>query len=441
MKRYNELYTPNTPHLKGIITQNGTFDIYDAVSRCTRCGYCIETCPTYAILNDERLSPRGRNITVRALIEGRLKDVRYASFSIDSCLLCSACSDVCYGDVPTPDVILEARREKRSLYEQAILKFILRMREKANVFDLIVKIFYLMIKAGLLKIADKLGFFKLIGFPALCEVSKKLFNPPLKFLHESIERYININQNTSTKWVYFLTCGTDYLFPNVGKSTLRVMNKIFGNIIFMKNKCCGLISYNYGDLEDARKLAIENINIYLELRKIHKDLLIVVDCSSCAAFMKKYPQLFIDSPYYDSAIEFSSKVKDIIEVIRPQHITGPLPKELKNKKITIHHSCKAYREEKLKDNQEKVLLPLFKENLINLDEVMCCGGAGAYTFTHPQYSHQILLRKIKNIAETHAEITVVSSTSCLMQLGYGKTKYYPYTEVIHYIELIDKIIG
>ncbi len=434
----NELYTSNTPHLSAILTTNGALNIYDAVSKCTRCGYCLESCPTYMLWKDERLSPRGRNIAIRALIEGRLRDKKYSSFSIDSCLLCSACSDVCYGEVQTPEMVLEVRRENRKYFELLILKFILRIRENVKLFDAIIKMFYLMIKAGFLKAADKLGFFKLVGFYELSEASKKIFNPPLRFLHQDIEKHTTTSP--STKWVYFLTCGTDYLFPDVGKSTLRVMNKIFGDIVFMKNKCCGLISYNYGDLEDAKKLAVENIKRYFELKKNYQDFYIVLDCSSCAAFLKKYPQLFIDTEYYDMAVEFSSRIKDIIEVIEPQHIPMPLPDELKSKKITIHHSCKAYREEKLKNEQEDVLKPLFKENLIKLNNIMCCGGAGAYTFTNPQYSSEILLRKIKDISQTHADITVVSSTSCLMQLGYGK-RYYPHTEIIHYIQLIDRIIN
>lgn len=208
----------------------------------------------------------------------------------------------------------------------------------------------------------------------------------------------------------------------------------------MKNKCCGLISYNYGKIKDAQKLAIENIELYFEFKKIYGDFFIVLDCSSCAAFLKKYPQLLYETQYYEKAIEFSSKVKDIIELIQPEHLNNlSIPEKLKNKKVTIHHSCKAYNEQKIKTQQYKVLKPILGENLVELNEVMCCGGAGAYSFTKPYYSNEILKRKIKNIASTHADYTIVSSTSCMMQLGYGAKSLYPSNHIIHYSEFIEMI--
>lgn len=433
----NELFS-HQEHLVSILVKNEYLNLYDAVSKCTRCGYCLERCPTYIIWKDEALSPRGRNRIVRVLIEGKYKDVNSASKAIDSCLLCSACSDICYGEVPTSEIILEARREKRDFSRNLVLSYIIKLREKEKIFDLILKILYLIQRSGLTKLADKMGIFDILGYPSLSQASKKIFSPPLKFLHEEDDYLLKSNK---ISWVYFLTCGTDLIFPTVGKATISVVRKIYGDGIFMKNKCCGLISYNYGKLEDAKKLAMKNIDIYFELKKEYgKDFFIVLDCSSCAAFLKKYPQLLYETSYYEKAVEFSSKIKDIIEVIKPQHLNKiSLPENLKNKKFTIHHSCKAYNEEKIKHEQYEVLKPILGENLIELDEIMCCGGAGAYSFTKPHYSNEILKRKIKSIASTHADYTIVSSTSCMMQLGYGTKNLYPSTSIIHYSEFIDML--
>jgi glycolate oxidase iron-sulfur subunit len=71
---------------------------------------------------------------------------------------------------------------------------------------------------------------------------------------------------------------------------------------------------------------------------------------------------------------------------------------------------------------------------------LCCGGAGAYAFSEPEFSAAILSRKMTNISANQADITLVSATSCLMQIGYGSKTSYPHTEVMHYIEFIDKIM-
>lgn len=432
----NELFSKQN-HLISILMMNEYTDIYNAVSKCTRCGYCLEKCPTYVIWKDEALSPRGRNRIVRLLIEGKYQNVNSASKSIDSCLLCSACSDICYGEVPTAEIVLEARREKKNFGKSLILNYILRLREKEKIFDLILKLLYLIQKLGLTKLADKIGIFDIIGYPSLSQASRKVFSPPLKFLHEEIN---HLSKSEKISWIYFLTCGTDLIFPNVGKATINILKKIYGEGIYMNNKCCGLISYNYGNLKDAQKLATKNIEIYLELKKKYKDFFIVLDCSSCAAFLKKYPQLLYGTQYHEKAIEFASKVKDIIEIIKPEHINiSHLPKFLNDKKVTIHHSCKAYNEEKIKTQQYKVLKPILGDNLVDLSEIMCCGGAGAYSFTNPSYSEEILKRKMINIASTHADYTIVSSTSCMMQLGYGRKNLYPSTYIIHYSEFIDML--
>lgn len=436
MRHKNELFSKEEIHLSALIIEENPTDIYEAVSRCTRCGYCLENCPTYIITKDERLSPRGRNRVVRLLIEGTLKDLQIASKSLDSCLLCSACSDICYGNVATAEIVLEAKREKRKPTEIFIIKLILKLREKTKIFDLILKTLYLLYKLKLPKIADKLMLFELLGFPTLSQISRKLFNPPLRFLHQDLANKDNTPHKPN--WIYFLSCGTDYLFPNVGKASIKVLERIYGSGIWMKNDCCGLIAYNYGELKDAKAQAIRNIEKYLSLKERFGDFFIVLDCSSCAAFLKKYPQLLYNTDYYEKAVEFASKVKDIIELIKPQDIKT-IPSNLKESKVTLHLSCKAYNEEKLKKEQEKVLEEAFKENFIKLKEVICCGGAGAYTFTNPQYSDEILKRKIRAISNTHANYTLVSSTSCLIQLGYGAQNLYPSTTIIHYIEFIEMI--
>ena len=437
----NELFTEKI-HLSKLITKNGIKNIYDAVSQCTRCGYCLENCPTYVVEKKETHSPRGRNQIVRMLLEGKYKNVENAREIIDTCLLCSACTEVCYGSVTTADIVLEARREEKGFGKSLIYKTTIILRRNRKIFDTIIKILFLIHRTKLPKLADKLGLFNLLGYPSLSVAVKKIIKPPLKFLHEELKDMEN-KENCQIRWVYFATCGTDYLFTEVGKSTIRVLKKLYGDGIFMNNECCGLVSYNYGSLKDAKELALKNIEIFEKIIKENPEVFIVGDCSSCIAFMKSYPQMFSDDDEnYKRAVEFSSRVKDIIEVIKPEHIniSDIDIEKIKNLKITIHHSCKAHNDQGLKNNQEKVLKPILKENLIELNESnMCCGGAGAYTFTKPELSNKILIRKISNIAKTQCDIVLVSSTSCLMQIGFGSKEMYN-IRVMHYIQLIDEII-
>ncbi len=46
---------------------------YESILQCMRCGFCLAVCPTYALTNRERSSPRGRAALARAIAEGKLE--------------------------------------------------------------------------------------------------------------------------------------------------------------------------------------------------------------------------------------------------------------------------------------------------------------------------------------------------------------------------------
>ena len=53
----------------------------------------------------------------------------------------------------------------------------------------------------------------------------------------------------------FAACGTNFVFPRVGLASLRILHRVHGRGAFLDNPCCGLLAFNYGDLETARELA------------------------------------------------------------------------------------------------------------------------------------------------------------------------------------------
>ncbi|MDE2292719.1 MAG: (Fe-S)-binding protein, partial [Elusimicrobia bacterium] len=81
--------------LSRLLTALGERSTYDAVSQCSRCGYCEQACPTYVATGREGFSPRGRNQLVRQMLEGKLADPASAEEALSTCLLCGACQTVC----------------------------------------------------------------------------------------------------------------------------------------------------------------------------------------------------------------------------------------------------------------------------------------------------------------------------------------------------------
>jgi glycolate oxidase iron-sulfur subunit len=221
----------------------------------------------------------------------------------------------------------------------------------------------------------------------------------------------------------------------VGLATVKTLKVLLGPGCFMENACCGLLCYNYGELNDARTLARKNIEKAQGMGGSMTP--IVGDCSSCVAFLKSYPQLFLEDPEWRTQAEsFASRVQDAVVVfdregVPLQGVTGP---------VVYHESCRACHGQGLKP-PEKLLrsaLGTLYRKLAESD--VCCGGAGAFCFVHPELSEEVLLRKIGHIAETQARLVLTSSTSCLIQLAHGLKKYYPDGRVMHISELAAQVL-
>src|SRR5262245_53290599 len=67
----------------------------DAILRkCTHCGMCTATCPTYQLLNDELDGPRGRIYLMKQVLEGAEPTAK-TQLHLDRCLTCLSCETTC----------------------------------------------------------------------------------------------------------------------------------------------------------------------------------------------------------------------------------------------------------------------------------------------------------------------------------------------------------
>jgi len=440
----NELYDHNQEpfHLKHLLTDLGERTIYDAVAQCNRCGYCETVCPTYMMTGRETISARGRNQFLRLLIEGRTRDIDSAGESFSTCLLCGACTSVCYAKVPTADLVLEGRRSGAGYGQSFAARLAVDMLlNKRPFFELALKAGFLLKRLGLSTLAGKLGLYDFIGMPALHTAQSSLDRAPLRFLRDIFGKDTSLKPESKKEisWAYFAPCGPNYVFTEVGLSTVALLKRFLGEGVFTDNFCCGLIAYNYGRVTEAREFAKKNILRFEELKIMFRNFIVVGDCSSCVAFMKTYEQLFTgDEEWQPRAKAFAEAVKDILEALPAEAIKGLSPDA--GEKVTYHDSCRACHGQGIRSEPRKVLKKLAGESFTELPESeWCCGGAGAYAFTQPALSERISDRKMRNIASTQAKTVLVGATSCLLQINAGLKEKYPSAKAIHYSVYVDNL--
>src|SRR5579885_2023383 len=87
---------------------------YDLMRQCIHCGFCLPTCPTYAVLGVEMDSPRGRIYQMQAVAEGRMAISADFVEHMYCCLGCRACETACPSGVQFGKLI-EAAREQIQL--------------------------------------------------------------------------------------------------------------------------------------------------------------------------------------------------------------------------------------------------------------------------------------------------------------------------------------
>lgn len=426
-----------------LLTEQGVRSLYDAVSQCTRCGFCEQACPTYVVTGREAWSGRGRNQLVRMMIEGKFKDRRSAEEALSSCLLCSGCTSACPARVPTADIVLEGRRLLRAGRHPWLARLLSHLLTKRPaILAGLLRWGCRFKRWGLAGLLARTRILSLLGLRGIESAINHVDEAPKQFLYEYLESgagAVSREPNDRPNWLYFAACGTNYLLPRVGKATTSVLKTLKGPGKFLSNPCCGLLSYNYGDLESARILAKANIE-RTESFRAGESAPVVGDCSSCVSHLKSYPQLFLDDPgWRERAERFSARVKDFVEIVDGELVEGEtVLRRGKAEPSTHHDACRARNGQGIIAQPRSVMQAVEKDFRELPEADQCCGGAGAFAFVHPGLSEELLKRKIANIASTHARFVTASSTSCLVQLARGLKKYYPECRVLHLSELVEE---
>ena len=83
--------------------------IEELTRACVHCGFCLPTCPTYVLWNEEMDSPRGRIQLMEKTAQGTLTLSPTVTEHFDRCLGCMACVTSCPSGVRY-DLLIEETR-------------------------------------------------------------------------------------------------------------------------------------------------------------------------------------------------------------------------------------------------------------------------------------------------------------------------------------------
>ncbi|WP_299982453.1 heterodisulfide reductase-related iron-sulfur binding cluster [Desulfobacula sp.] len=109
------------------------------------------------------------------------------------------------------------------------------------------------------------------------------------------------NSRLASKVAYFVGCSAGYLFPEVGKAAVRILEQNNIEIFVPPQECCSMPLIMEGD----KKTALKKIHTNIEslLRSVQNGYDIVCSCPTCGYFFKK---LLLENAYYSEAFQEKS---------------------------------------------------------------------------------------------------------------------------------------
>jgi glycolate oxidase iron-sulfur subunit len=370
----------------------------EQLTQCVQCGFCLSSCPTYEVTHLEEHGPRGRILAMRLADTGELPltDPEVAA-SLETCVQCRACEEVCPSLVDFGALIETARTE-------------LARREPPT---------------GIRRLAHEVGF-RALPRPALLRIAARglafaqasrldrvlpsHLRPARRVRVRDLDRPYRVPAGEGWRGEAFVFrgCVMDALFRDVHQATADVLAAIGYRPRFEPAPpCCGALQAHAGRATESHDLAAATVAAYAGTTGP-----IVVDAAGCGAAMKGYGALLGTVEGHD----FSARVVDLSEVVTPDEVAAagrPVP-------LTLAYQAPCH----LKNVQRLGAVPLTLLRAIPGltlvepdDQHLCCGSGGIFSAEQPEFGDALLARKDASLRRTEADGVVSGNPGCAMQIA------------------------
>jgi glycolate oxidase iron-sulfur subunit len=415
----------------------------ELIADCVHCGFCLPTCPTYALWGEEMDSPRGRIYLMKMGLEGTagpaMSDEYVGHF--DKCLGCMACLTACPSGVQY-DKLIEATRAQvernysRSFADRLFRAMIFALFPHPNRLRAASLPLWLYQHTGVRWLLRRTGALRLL--PARLRAMEALAPPVrLSAFAGRMPETIPAQGPRRGRVGLPLGCVQRVFFRHVNEATARVLAAEGYDVIIPRAQgCCGALMVHAGHEPEAMNRARQTIDAF-EAANVD---FVVINAAGCGSTMKEYGHLLRDDPAYaDRAAAFARKCRDVSEILAdapPRAPRHPL-----RRRVAYHDACHLQHAQRVRLQPRQVLATIPGLEVLEVPEAaICCGSAGIYNLVEPQAAQDLGERKAKNVLGTGADAVVSSNPGCLLQIRAAAEKLGRPLPVYHMIELLDASI-
>jgi glycolate oxidase iron-sulfur subunit len=411
----------------------------DLIHDCVHCGFCLPTCPTYALWDEEMDSPRGRIVLIKTGHEPGSELSAELVEHLDRCLGCMACVTACPSGVQYDKLIEDARAQVERNYRRSPAE---RARRRA-IFELFTHPARLRALAPAAAATRRLGLQRLARRQRVRRLAPRLAAlaamTPDTTVRRSLtrlpERFPARGERRGSV-ALLQGCVQRVFFSHVNEATARVLSaEGFDVHVPRAPRCCGALQLHAGADEEARAAAKRTIEA-LE----HHDR-VLVNAAGCGSAMKDYGHVLRDEPEWaERAAAFAAKVQDVSELLaetEPRAERRPVPL-----RVAYHDACHLAHAQGVRNEPRSLLRGIPELELLEPAEwELCCGSAGIYNLLKPEPAEELGRRKARNLLDTGAEAVAAANPGCALQIAAHSERLGRALPVYHPVELLDRSIS
>ena len=370
----------------------------ELIADCVHCGFCLPTCPTYSLWNEEMDSPRGRIYLMQGLVDGSIALTDTVVGHFDRCLGCMACVTACPSGVQYDRLIEQTRDYVEAHHRRTPLERLVH----AGIFAIFPH--RRRLRAAL--------FFRKLPAPGPLAALKQIA-PPWSAPEWPPEHL----PGDGPKVALMAGCVASVVFGDVNAATVRVLHAEGYDVHVPRTQaCCGALYAHAGRLDDGLTKTQEIA------RALDGYDYIVTNAAGCGSHLK------------DHGVP---NVVDVSELLAtPRAERHPLPL-----RVAFQDSCHLRHAQGISAEPRAMLdaIPGL-ERLEPAEQDICCGSAGIYNIVQPATATELGDRKAAHVLASEPDAYASGNPGCLVQVTAALRRAGRPTPAFHPIELVDASI-
>jgi glycolate dehydrogenase iron-sulfur subunit len=394
------------------------------LSECVHCGFCLPTCPTWQLWGEEMDTPRGRIYLMEALVDGKIELSSQVTAHFDRCLGCMACVTSCPSGVKY-DRLIESTRAY-------VEEHVERPWSERFVRSLVFRVFPHRRRMRAALALEPLG--RRLPVPGALQPLLAVAPPwrsaerPPEVTAAAGERRARVGMLTG--------CVQSVVFGNVNAATARVLAAEGYEVVAPRGQaCCGALSMHAGRHAEGLRRARKLLDVF-DRAKVD---VVVANAAGCGSNLRDYAHLLGEDPAYsERAVRFSSRVRDVSELLADEAHAERHPLGLS---VAFQDSCHLLHAQRVREAPRAALASVPGLQLAEpAEQELCCGSAGIYNLLQPEAARALGRRKAEHVIATGADAYASGNPGCLIQVTSHLRAAERPLPSFHPIELLDASI-